>query len=72
MDYKFKIGDATGFVCGVKPDHVCNDSGPIMALLADGRCIPQYDVERLDLEDEVRGGSVSCSICNEPFKIPNF
>ena len=68
-DIKFQIGDTTGFICGVKPDHTCNDSGPIMALLMDGSAIPRDQVED---ESEVCGGSVSCSICGKPYSLSIF
>ncbi len=64
-----KIGEATAFICGSKPDHECNDNGPIMAILQNGTHIPQDEVED---ESEVCGGCVSCSICGEPFSFPRF
>lgn len=31
-----KIGEATAFICGCKPDHECNDRGPIIYGFSDG------------------------------------
>ena len=63
----FKLGNATGIICGAKPDHVCDNNGPGIAILCSGEYIPEDQVT-----DEVCGGCISCSICGEPFKFPMF
>ena len=77
-----KIGEATAFICGSKPDHECNDSGPELVF---NNAFEYFNVsERPDwnsdqegyikwMEDRaVTGGCVSCSICNKPFSPPMF
>lgn len=65
----FKLGNTTGFICGAKPDHVCNSDGPGFAILCSGEHILESKVTD---EMDVCGGCVSCSICGEPFTPPIF
>lgn len=60
-----KIGDSTAFVCncGKQADHECNDDNLIL-ILSDGNRVPDTKENQQKYRNEVRGGSVACSICN--------
>jgi len=59
----FKLGEATGFICGGEiTDHKCNsDSGII--LLPDGKRVEDTEENKLRYKKEAVGWSAVCSIC---------
>lgn len=57
-----KIGEATAIICGGKPDHTCNEDGGVI-LLASGESVEDTPENQEKYKDEIRGGSVCCTIC---------
>lgn len=58
-----KIGDASAFVCGHQ-NHKCNSDGSVL-LLSNGYEVPDTAENVEKYKDQIRGGSVACSICGK-------
>ena len=59
---RFKIGEATGFICGGTSKHIC-DSNLSLLLLENGKRIMDTPDNREKHDGFIVGGSVACSIC---------
>ena len=54
--------NATAIMCGGKPDHECDEKASVL-LLADGDRIEDTPENQAKYMEQIRGGSVACSIC---------
>lgn len=52
----------SAFICGGKSDHVCNEDA-VVILLADGSRVEDTPENQKKYYEQMRGGSVCCSIC---------
>lgn len=52
---------SSAILCGGKGDHECNED--LMYLLLDNDTVPMTKENQEKYQDQIRGGSVGCSIC---------
>ena len=58
-----KIGEnGSAIICGCKKDHECNEVDTVL-LLESGERVKDTKENQVKYRNEIRGGSVSCSIC---------
>lgn len=61
------LGDgASAIICGGKKDHTCDDKGKGILMLDDGSEVEYTDENENKYRERIRGGSVTCSICERP------